>query len=182
MSATTCPYCGSSIVLNEKLSGVLEPNLIIPFKLSKDDAIKGYEKFISNKKLLPDDFKVKNIINKLNGIYVPYWLFDADATGHATLGIKMIEEMKKECGCVEERALFLEHMLASHHGQLEFSAIVTPAIPEATMLHALDMIDSRIYVFNSKYENMDEGELSGNVYALDNNSIYKAYNLDIVDC
>lgn len=83
MSATTCPYCGSSIVINEKLSGVLEPNLIIPFKLSKDDAIKGYEKFISNKKLLPDDFKLKNIINKLNGVYVPYWLFDADATGHA---------------------------------------------------------------------------------------------------
>ena len=102
--------------------------------------------------------------------------------GHATLGIEMIEEMKKECGCVEERVLLLEHMLASHHGQLEFGAIVTPAIPEATVLHALDMIDSRIYIFNSEYENMEEGELSGNVYALDNNSIYKAYSLDVVDC
>ena len=102
--------------------------------------------------------------------------------GHATLGIKMIEEMKKECGCVEERILLLEHMLASHHGQLEFGAIVTPAIPEASVLHALDMIDSRLYIFNSEYENMDEGKLSGNVYALDNNSIYKAYSLDVVDC
>jgi len=101
--------------------------------------------------------------------------------GHATLGIKMIEEIKNECGCVEERVLLLEHMLASHHGQLEFGAIVTPAIPEATVLHALDMIDSRIYIFNNEYENMDEGKLSGNIYALDNNSIYKAYSLSCVE-
>lgn len=66
-------------------------------------------------------------------------------------------------------------MLASHHGQLEFGAIVTPAIPEAAVLHTLDMIDSRIYIFNSEFENMDEGKLSGNVYALDNSTIYKAY-------
>jgi len=48
-------------------------------------------------------------------------------------------------------------MLASHHGQLEFGAIVTPAIPEASVLHALDMIDSGLYIFNSEYENMNEG-------------------------
>ena len=49
------------------------------------------------------------------------------------------------------------------------------------MLHALDMIDSRIYIYNNEYENMEEGKLSGNIYALDNNSIYKAYSLDVID-
>lgn len=65
-------------------------------------------------------------------------------------------------------------MLASHHGQLEFGAITTPAIPEATVLHALDMIDSRMYMFNEAYKDMEDGMLSGNIYGLENSSVYKA--------
>jgi len=72
-------------------------------------------------------------------------------------------------------------MIASHHGQLEYGAIVIPAITEDAVLHAMDMIDSRIYIFNNEYENMDEGKLSSNIYALDNNSIYKAYSLDEIE-
>jgi len=83
MAATSCPYCGTAIVLGEKLSGILKPDLIIPFTKTKEDAKKAYADFIKGKKLLPDDFKLNNIINKLNGMYVPYWLFDANANGTA---------------------------------------------------------------------------------------------------
>lgn len=82
-SATNCPYCGTPIVDKQQLSGMLEPDLIIPFKLTKEDAKKAYGKHIKGKLFLPNDFAVNNIIDKLNGIYVPYWLFDADASGQA---------------------------------------------------------------------------------------------------
>jgi len=100
---------------------------------------------------------------------------DGRLLGHAMIGIMMIEnERRSDPNYDPERVKLLQHMLASHHGQLEFGAITTPAIPEATVLHALDMIDSRIYMFNDAYKDMDEGMLSGNIYGLENSSVYKA--------
>lgn len=95
--------------------------------------------------------------------------------GHAAIGIMMIEDEKRRLNNYDpDRIELLEHMLASHHGQLEFGAITTPAIPEAMVLHALDMIDSRVYMFNNAYKDLEDGMLSGNIYGLDNNSVFKA--------
>ncbi len=69
----------------------------------------------------------------------------------------------------------LEHMIASHHGNQEYGAITEPAIPEAAVLHALDMIDSRIDIFKETYKGMEPGELSKNIYAL-RNTIFKPKN------
>ena len=95
--------------------------------------------------------------------------------GHATIGIMMIEDEKRRINNYDsDRVELLEHMLASHHGQLECGAITTPAIPEAMVLHALDMIDSRVYMFNNAYKDMEDGMLSGSIYGLDNSSVFKA--------
>jgi len=97
--------------------------------------------------------------------------------GHALLGILTLEYYG-EINCDDERIpdvdrlSLLEHMIASHHGNLEFGAITEPAIPEAAVLHAIDMMDSRIYIFKETYKDMDPEELSANIYAL-KNSVYK---------
>lgn len=83
ISSTFCPYCGSGLIVEEQLSGMLKPEIIIPFKLTKDEAIATYEKYLKNKVFLPSNFKAKNFIEKLNGIYVPYWLFDCTAYAQA---------------------------------------------------------------------------------------------------
>ena len=36
-----CPYCGNPTVVPGQFSGQLKPDFIIPFKLSKEDAVKG---------------------------------------------------------------------------------------------------------------------------------------------
>lgn len=95
--------------------------------------------------------------------------------GHAAIGIMMIDEEAKAHRYYDpERVKLLQHMIASHHGQLECGAITTPAIPEATVLHALDMIDSRIFMYGAAYKDMNDGMLSGNIYGLENSSVYKA--------
>lgn len=38
-AATSCPYCGNPSVVPGQFSGALKPDYVIPFKLSKDDAI-----------------------------------------------------------------------------------------------------------------------------------------------
>ncbi len=83
MSATACPYCGTPIVVGDKLDGMLKPDMLIPFRLTKDQAKEKYYEFLKKKVFLPNDFKVNNLIDKIQGIYVPYWLFDADASGQA---------------------------------------------------------------------------------------------------
>lgn len=79
-AATSCPYCGNPVVVMGKLTGELKPDLVIPFKLSKEDAKKGLTKYISGKRLLPKVFKDKNHIDEIKGIYVPFWLFDTDVS------------------------------------------------------------------------------------------------------
>ena len=78
-AATACPYCGNPVVMMEQFSGVLKPDLVIPFKLDKKAAIAGLKKHYQGKRLLPKVFKDENHLQEIQGIYVPVWLFDAGA-------------------------------------------------------------------------------------------------------
>lgn len=78
-AATFCPYCDSPIVLKGQLRGHLRPNVVIPFKLDKEAAKKGFKKHLDGKKLLPKIFKSNAVIDEIKGVYVPFWLFDGDA-------------------------------------------------------------------------------------------------------
>ena len=78
-AATFCPYCGNPVVMQERLAGSLKPDLVIPFKLNKQDAKDALAKHLKGKVLLPKVFKSENYIEKIQGVYVPFWLFDADA-------------------------------------------------------------------------------------------------------
>lgn len=80
-AATSCPYCDNPVVLSGRLSGSLRPDLVIPFQLDKNGAKQALIKHISKKPLLPKVFKDENHIEEIKGVYVPFWLFDADADG-----------------------------------------------------------------------------------------------------
>lgn len=78
-AASSCPYCGNPVVMMEQFSGQLKPDCIIPFKLSKKDAIANLKKHYSGKRLLPKVFQEENHLQEIQGVYVPVWLFDAQA-------------------------------------------------------------------------------------------------------
>ncbi len=82
-AATSCPFCGSPVVLMEKVSGALRPDVVIPFKLDKEAAKEAYRKHLKGKILLPKMFKEENHIDEIQGIYVPFWLFDASTDAAA---------------------------------------------------------------------------------------------------
>lgn len=87
-AATHCPYCGNPVVLAGRLSGALKPDLVIPFKLDKEAAKEALKKHCQGKKLLPKSFYAENRLEEIKGIYVPFWLFDAEVDAdlryHAT--------------------------------------------------------------------------------------------------
>ena len=80
-AATSCPYCDSPVVLADNVSGLLKPDLIIPFQKSKEDAQEALRKFCKGKPLLPPTFVSEHRIQEIKGIYVPFWLYDCDAAG-----------------------------------------------------------------------------------------------------
>ena len=86
--ATHCPFCGNPVVLTARFAGALKPDLVIPFQLDKKAAKEKLKQFMTGKKLLPKAFKSDSHLDEIKGVYVPYWLFDADADAqikyHAT--------------------------------------------------------------------------------------------------
>lgn len=78
-AATTCPYCDNPVVLSQRVSGTLRPDLVIPFQLDKEAAKAALLRHYKGKPLLPKCFRDENRLEKLQGVYVPFWLFDADA-------------------------------------------------------------------------------------------------------
>lgn len=78
--ANNCPFCGNRIVLKEQFSGDLRPDYVIPFKLDKEAAKMAYRKHLVGKSFLPRNFKDENHIDEIKGVYVPFWLFDAEVS------------------------------------------------------------------------------------------------------
>ena len=78
-AATACPYCDNPVVMQEHFAGMLRPDCVIPFKLDKKAAKEAYQNHLKGKVLLPGAFKDKNHIDEIKGVYVPFWLFDAEA-------------------------------------------------------------------------------------------------------
>lgn len=87
-AATHCPFCGNPVVLTGRLAGDLKPDVVIPFKLDKEAAKQGLRNHMRGKKLLPKLFRDENHLDEIKGVYVPFWLFDADVDAniryHAT--------------------------------------------------------------------------------------------------
>ncbi len=82
-AATSCPYCGNPTVVPGQFSGALRPDFIVPFKLSKEDAVKALKSHYKGKFFLPKSFTGENHVQEIRGIYVPFWMFDGEAEGDA---------------------------------------------------------------------------------------------------
>ena len=83
LASTNCPYCDSPIIRNDQFSGMMKPELLIPFKIDKKTAKEKLNEFVSSKKLVPPVFKNQKHIDEIKGLYVPFWLFDADVFAEA---------------------------------------------------------------------------------------------------
>ena len=79
-AASSCPYCGNPTVVPGQFHGALRPDYIVPFKLDKEGAKAALKKLYKGKKFLPGAFTQTSKIEKIQGIYVPFWMFDGEAT------------------------------------------------------------------------------------------------------
>ena len=78
--STFCVYCGNPAIVFSRISKECRPDGIVPFKVTKEEAIKNIKKRFLNNPIVPKEIKAKCTPENLRGIYVPYWIINADFT------------------------------------------------------------------------------------------------------
>jgi len=106
---------------------------------------------------------------------VSEYTVEGQLLGHIIQGIKMIETASIEVKADKEISILLQHMVLSHHYEAEYGSPKKPMIPEAEMLHHLDVMDARMYDMNKALGDTEEGKFSERIWSLDNISVYKSF-------
>lgn len=75
-AATFCPYCDNPTIMPAQLTGGLKPDAVLPFKTTQEDAKRAFLNLCKGKPLLPKFFTEKQRLEKITGMYVPFWLYD----------------------------------------------------------------------------------------------------------
>lgn len=94
----TCPYCGSNVVVAEKIMSTLEPDGLKPFLIEKKEVGTIFSKWIKGRWFAPNALKNLYQTGKVMGIYLPYWSFDNSASCEywAEGGIDHTEEYEED--------------------------------------------------------------------------------------
>ena len=122
-AATSCPYCGNPTVVPGQFTGALKPDYVIPFKLDKDAAVAALKKHYEKRFFLPKTFSSRNQIEKLQGVYVPFWLFDGEAQG--TVVYKATRSSRHRQGDYEITET--DHFVVNRAGTVSFEKIPVDA-------------------------------------------------------
>lgn len=71
-----CEYCGSYMILDDRVDGNYRPHLILPFKIGKNRAVERMKEEFKHRIFVPDSFLSEATLEKMKGIYVPFWMYD----------------------------------------------------------------------------------------------------------
>ena len=112
-------------------------------------------------------------IIELEGPIVYKYSLEGKLLGHISIMAAELRKAAQELNLTSETPLLLEHMILSHHGQLEFGSPVMPITKEALLLSLIDNLDSKMVVVNKALSEVEEGNFTNKVFPLDNRSFYK---------
>lgn len=77
-SATKCPFCGNYVIQEQRMQGDYEPQLVIPFQITRTEVAERIAKEVEGRKYVPDSFLEEKNLKTIEGTYVPFWTYDYD--------------------------------------------------------------------------------------------------------
>ena len=83
LTATTgfCSFCGSDVVLEERISSIRRPAKIVPFSLTRKECEKMYIDRIRQSPLVPGEMKAEEAVGHFRPIYIPFWQLSGKGEG-----------------------------------------------------------------------------------------------------
>ena len=77
MFSDECTFCGSVLTVTPNTKAIANPQAVLPFKLEKEAASAGFDKWLRKLWFAPNDLKKTASSERFNGVYLPFWTFDA---------------------------------------------------------------------------------------------------------
>ena len=149
-AATECIYCGSPSILPGVLSGVYRPSGVLPFKKSRQEAQEAFRKHCTKKKLLPKGFFDESRVEKITGVYVPFWLYQADAEADCTYKATRVSHHRQGNYEITNTA----HFLVRRGGHIGFNDVPVDGSSKMddAMMESIEPFDCQESVaFNTAY-------------------------------
>ena len=84
-----CDFCGSpKLAPYDEVKAPIRPQSLLPFKVSVSEVREQMRRWYGSKWLAPNSFKKRALVDRVHGVYIPYWTFDAHAVcpWHAEAG------------------------------------------------------------------------------------------------
>lgn len=118
-AATSCPYCSNPTVVPGQFKGVRRPDYVIPFQITKEQAIAALKQHCKGKLLLPKTFKDEHHIQEIKGVYVPFWMFD----GEADVDVKYTATRSTRVHRGDDEVITTHHYALHRAGTVAFKGI-----------------------------------------------------------
>ena len=83
-AAAFCYYCHNPVILKGRVDGMYRPSRVIPFGFGKDAAVARFHQWVGTKKFIPKKLRSEAQLEKMTGLYVPFWIASAKTTTHFT--------------------------------------------------------------------------------------------------
>lgn len=83
-TAAVCPFCGSTSVMPAASSDSMAPGAVCPFAVTKEKAGQKFTSWLSGKLFTPSKAKKSAKPESFQGVYLPYWTYDAQTTSSFT--------------------------------------------------------------------------------------------------
>ena len=126
-AADFCYYCHNPIVLTDKVTGEFKPSKIIPFKFDKQEAKESFLRFAKKKWFVPRDYFSLENIDKISGVYYPFWVTDADTKCFMNASATRVRSWRAGDYRYTETSWYD----VERTGDIHFEDIVTSALKEA---------------------------------------------------
>ena len=79
-----CSFCGSNVILKERLARMRRPDKILPFTMTREECEKIYFDHITKSPLVPDDMINREAASHFRPVYIPFWRLSGSGKGEGT--------------------------------------------------------------------------------------------------
>lgn len=80
-TAMRCPFCGADIVMQGSSKQTIKPRSLLPFKVTRQQAVDLFRKWIGGLWFAPGGLKeYARGESRIDGLYMPAWTYDCDTT------------------------------------------------------------------------------------------------------
>lgn len=159
-AAAFCGYCGESTILSGNMRKEKRPEKIIPFKLTKAACKDIYARSVRRSLFAPKSFLDPSFLDKMTGIYMPYWLYNVKMKD--TMTVNSTRDHRSGDYILHEHYKFTANNDLTYEGiqydaASNFADTISDAIAPFHMKEAVDFTPSYLSGFFADVQDVGSG-------------------------